>query len=243
MNASIPNILLTAALLLAQVFSLPAAQAESFRISTFNLNCRNYHKKQILSAIQATQADILFLQETTHASERFLQSALAASYPHFYATGYMGRIAEERLAFASKLPLRDLVFLPPSAGFFGFYCATCDIDKRAVKLIDVHLAPFLISEHPGIPEILTALGDAEEKHRAEVQHLSKIVDVRQPTIIAGDFNSLSTFVAPRRLREMGLIDGFAAVDPKPEMHPTWHGFLPLRLRLDYIFVTKHFEPH
>jgi endonuclease/exonuclease/phosphatase (EEP) superfamily protein YafD len=67
--------------------------------------------------------------------------------------------------------------------------------------------------------------------------------VKQPTIVAGDFNSVSTFCAPAKLKEIGLLDAFAAVHDDPEVHVTWQWPtrpLPLRLRIDYIFHTKHF---
>lgn len=221
-----------------------AEEVSSLRVATFNLNCRNQHKDQILDALKATKADVLFLQETTIASERFLTAQLNASYPYFYATGYHGRYAEERLAFASKIPLREVIYSPPGKGFFGFYSAACPMGETTVKLINVHLTPFVIRRGSGITDVLAEMKGTEDKHAAEMEAIVQTFDVRQPVIIAGDFNSLSTFVAPSLLVKLGLTDSFAAIHPDSDTHPTWRGTVDsavLRLRLDYIFHTPGFR--
>ncbi|HEX5398968.1 MAG TPA: endonuclease/exonuclease/phosphatase family protein [Verrucomicrobiae bacterium] len=213
-------------------------------MATFNLNCRNPHTDQILDALKDTKADVLFLQETTVESERFLATQLNASYPYFYATGHLGRFAEEGLAFASKIPLREVTFSPPDKGFFGFYSATCRVGETTVKLINVHLTPFVIRQGAGIVGDLAEIQGTEDKHAAEIETIVRTFDVGQPVIVAGDFNSPSTFIAPSRLTKMGLVDSFAATHSDPNTHPTWHGTVAsvdLRLRLDYIFHTRRFQ--
>lgn len=221
-----------------------AKEVSSLRVATFNINCRNQHPDQICDAIKATKADVIFLQETTVGFERFLQSKLNAAYPYFYATGYHGRYAEERLAFLSRIPLREPIYSPPGKGFFGFLSATLPVGETTVKLINVHLTPFVIRSGSGIAGVLAEIKATEDKHAAEMEAIARTFDARQPVIIAGDFNSLSTFVAPNLLAKMGLVDSFAAVQTNPDTHPTWRGTVDpagLRLRLDYIFHTRGFQ--
>ena len=221
-----------------------AGEISSLRVATFNVNCRNQRQDQMLEALKATKADIVLLQETTVESERFLEDQLHHSYPHFYATGYHGRYAEERLAFVSKVPLRQVEYSPPGKGLFGFYSAVCQLGPVSVKLINVHLTPFVIRRGAGIGGVLAEIEGAEDKHAAETEAIAQTFDVRQPVIVAGDFNSLSTFVAPRRLEKMGFVDSYAATHAAPDSHPTWHGTggsAVLRLRLDYIFHTRRFQ--
>jgi endonuclease/exonuclease/phosphatase family metal-dependent hydrolase len=62
--------------------------------------------------------------------------------------------------------------------------------------------------------------------------------------VLGDFNSISTFVAPATLTKAGLIDSFAKAHPDDaDAHATWRWPtrpLPIALRIDYIFHTPHF---
>lgn len=216
----------------------------SLRVVTFNLDCRNPHQDQILDALKSAKADVLFLQETTVETERFLATQLNASYPYFYATGHLGRFAEERLAFASKIPLHDVTFSPPDKGFFGFYSATCREGETTVKLINVHLTPFLIGHGVGLMGVFAEIQGTEETHAAEMEAIVQSFDVGQPVIVAGDFNSFSTFTAPSRLVKMGLVDSFAATHANPDGHPTWFGTVDsvdLQLRLDYIFHSRRFK--
>lgn len=57
--------------------------ARSFRVATYNLNWGNRRGDQVLDAIATAKADVVFLQETTRQSERFLQEHLKKSYPYF----------------------------------------------------------------------------------------------------------------------------------------------------------------
>ena len=231
-------------LLFACAFQASAEPGASLVVATFNVNCGNLHLDQIRDMIKASKADVVFLQETTIESERYLKSELKSLYPNFCSTGYERRFAEDRLAFLSKLPLREIVFSPPSGGYFGCYSANCEVGKTTVKLINVHLAPFVIPPQPGILGLLKAMNDAEGRHAVEIESISRMLDGGQPTIVAGDFNSLSTSVAPSRLRKIGLIDSFAATHPDADNHPTWQGpvaAMNLQLRLDYIFQSSHFR--
>lgn len=224
--------------------SMAKERGQSVRIATYNLNWGNRQGDQVLDAIAASKADILFLQETTRQSERFLQSRLQFSYPYFHAEGHDGRFAAERFAFASKVPLRDVVFAPPDKGLFGFYSASCALGGTRVTLINVHFTPFVIQRGFSVGEMLAALNSTEAKHAAEIEAVSERIGVGRPAIVSGDFNSLSQFAAPTRLRELGLIDSFAATHDDADSHPTWYwptSPLPLSLRIDYIFHTRHFH--
>ncbi|MHB8862864.1 MAG: endonuclease/exonuclease/phosphatase family protein [Pirellulaceae bacterium] len=218
--------------------------APSLRIATYNLNWGNRYGDEVLDAIAESKAEILFLQESTLQSEQFLQSRLKASHPHFFVAGQDGRYAAERFAFASKFPLRDVVFTPPDKGLFGVFSACCEILGTRVTLINVHLTPFIIQPDDGVAGLMAALKATEVKHTAEIEAICAKLDTKWPTIIAGDFNSLSTFAAPGHLRKRGLIDSFAAVHDDADLHPTWFWPtrpLPLRARIDYIFHTSHFR--
>ena len=174
----------------------------------------------------------------------FSREHLKESYPHFHAVGHEGRYAAERFAFASKVSLRELVFRPPEKGLFGFYTAVCDFDDTPVRLVNVHLSPFLIERGSSILDAMDAMGRTEEKHTAEIRAICSTFDPASHAIVAGDFNSLSTFNASKRLAKFGLTDSFAAVHKDADTQATWYWetrLLPLKLRIDHIFHTWHFR--
>ena len=236
--------LLASTLLLVQGFAIADEPARSFRVATYNLNWGNRRGDQVLDALVTSKADVLFLQETTLQSERFLRQRLKRSYPYFHAVGHQGRYGAERFAFASKVSLRELVFHPPANGLFGFYAAVCDFGDTPVRLVNVHLTPFLIPRSSSILEAMAAVNRIENQHAAEIHAICNEFDPASPTIVAGDFNSISTFTAPTHLANLGLTDSFAAMHEDADLQATWHWAtrpIPLKLRIDYIFHTPHFR--
>lgn len=236
--------LLALTLLFAQAAVIADEPARSFRVATYNLNWGNRRGDQVLDAIVTSKADVVFLQETTPQSERFLRRRLGHSHPHFHAVGHEGRYAAERFAFASKAPLREIVFHPPANGLFGFYTAVCDFGDTPVRLVNVHLSPFVIRRGSGILDAMAAVNRMENEHTAEIQAICDEFDPASPSIVAGDFNSISTFHAPTHLTTLGLTDSFAAIHEDADTQPTWHWPtrpIPLQLRIDYIFHTRHFR--
>ena len=220
------------------------ASGQSVRIATFNVNYANRLGDQVLDAIAESKADILCLQETTGQSEGFLRKHLAATYPEFHSVGHQGHYYAERFVFASRTKPRDVIFVPPQHGLFGFYCATFPCGGTDVRVINVHLTPFGVPREATILEGMAAIAATESKHEGEIAEILKAVDASLPTIVAGDFNSLSSFQAPTTLVESGFVDSFAFIHADADKHPTWHWPtrpLPLKLRIDYIFHSKHFH--
>lgn len=236
------------------------AQAQSLCVATYNLNYGNRRGDQVLDAISKASPDLICFQESTTQSEQFLRDRLAKTYPFFHSVGHEGKYYAERFAFASKTKLSDVEFVPPTQGLFGFYLATLEVGRDArvpnpesgrdarvpsqkIQIVNVHLTPFHGNLKDGVLGATSALASTEKTHAVEIDAILKRVDPKRPTIILGDFNSLSSFVAPKRLRESGFKDAFAELNSKPDSHPTWTWPtkpIPISLRIDYIFHTDHF---
>lgn len=232
-----------APLLIAACALASTATAQTLRIATYNLNWANGRGEQVLDAIGTADPDLICFQETTVQSEQFLRKHLAKSHPHFHAAGHEGKYAAERFAFASRTELRAVSFVPPSAGLFGFYTARTELAGKTVHVANVHLTPVLLQRDGGIRDALEAISKAEERHALEIAAIADAIDPQQPTIVVGDFNSLSTFRAPRRLVELGFVDAYASVHEDADTHHTWTvptRPLPLSMRIDYVFHTPHF---
>ncbi len=220
------------------------ACANSIRVATYNLNWENRRGDQVLDAIKSAKPDLICFQETTPQSEQFLQTQLRDDFPYFHAVGHKAQFAAERFAFASRLELTDLEFHAPTDGLFGFYMARFQLNEQTVQVVNVHLEPFRIDRNTSFRDTMASLSKTEKTHEREIARILKSIDTQSPTIIAGDFNSISQFVAPTQLRAAGLIDAFASTHEDADSHPTWQWPtrpIPLALRIDYIFHTEHFR--
>jgi endonuclease/exonuclease/phosphatase (EEP) superfamily protein YafD len=221
-----------------------AVRAQPLRIATYNLNYANRSGDAVLSAIAEADADILCLQETTRNSERFLRRKLAGTYPEFHAAGHKGKHFAERFVIASKVKLRDVVFVPPRHGPFGFHHAIISFEGIDIQIVNVHLLPFVVPKNSTFADAMKAGIATETVHAAEIAAILNVAKGDKPAIVAGDFNSLSTFSAPVALIDSGFTDSYASVHENADTHPTWQWptrQMPLRLRIDYIFHSKHFR--
>lgn len=230
--------------LIVAIATTSSVYAQTLCVATYNLNYGNRHGDQVLDAISKAKPDLICFQETTEQSERFLKEQLAQSHPHFYSIGHDGRYFAERFAIACNSELSDVEFVPPGSGLFGFYTATLTLNRERIQIVNVHLAPFQITRGATFLDATAALSTTEEIHADEIDAITKSIDLNRPVIILGDFNSMSTFAAPKRLVELGMLDAFASVTKDPDTHPTWRWPtrpVPLALRIDYIFHSKHFK--
>ena len=224
-------------------FLASSALADTLRVATYNLNYANRRGDQVVDAIATADPDLICFQETTIQSERFLREHLEKTYPFFCSVGHKGQYFAERFAFASKTKLTDVKFTEPNAGLFGFYAATVESTGGSIQVVNVHLSPFQFRRGGGIADAMTAISATEEVHASEIAAIVAAIDPQKPTIVLGDFNSISTFAAPKRLVELGMIDAFGSLHDDADAHPTWSWPtrpIPVKLRIDYIFHTHHF---
>lgn len=235
--------LLIATVTIAEAAPSMAERPISIRVATYNVNWGNADLKELTATIQRAGADVVCLQESTALSEQHLQDSLKAVYPHMRFQGHEGRLAAERFGFLSKLPLRNVRFVPPRHGLFGTYCADIDVSGQTLQIINVHLAPLLVPRGAGVWDAYAALRQMEQTHSDEMRQITKEINRDIPTIIAGDFNSLATLQAPLLLKKAGFTDSFAAVTTNADSQPTWRWQLrsgTWALRIDYLFHSSHF---
>jgi endonuclease/exonuclease/phosphatase family metal-dependent hydrolase len=212
------GLLSLAVLLLTE--ELPAQEGELLRVATFNVNYANRSYDQILAAVDELKADIICFQETTTELEIELERDLALSHPYFSSVGFRGQYLAERFAFASNLELTDIEYSPPKVGLFGCYRAKAKWAGRSIRIYNVHLTPVVVRRRT-VNAALAAFEDAESKHGEEVKGLLSRLDHEEPTIVAGDFNSISTSVAPRSFVDAGWVDSFASKHKDADMQPSW----------------------
>ena len=231
-------------LILSLLIRQSASADERLRIATFNINYGNVDLPDVRRAIVEADADLICIQESTRDSERFLTEQLRGDFPHMVFKGHQGKYYAERFGFLSKTQLSHVDYTPPVDGLFGTYFASIKHNGRVVNVVNVHLSPFVVQRGSNLPQAISALTKVEAVHQKEIESIIRRIDAKNPTIVCGDFNSLSGFSAPTRLDEIGLIDSFASVTENPDSQPTWQwplGRSKIQFRIDYVFHSDHFR--
>jgi endonuclease/exonuclease/phosphatase family metal-dependent hydrolase len=184
------------------------------------------------------------LQETTKDAEEYIAKNLGEAYPQIRFHGHRGKHLAERFGFLSRLPIDKFEFVPPSEGMFGFFTAEIQFDGRPVQVATVHLHPVIMSNNAGYREFFAALKATEKTHAGEVAALVKHLKKDVPTLVIGDFNSVTAFQTPKIMAAHGFVDSFAETRDNPEAFPTWRGPMKngeVEFRIDYLFHSPDFR--
>lgn len=193
------------------------------RIATYNINWGNARIEEVVSAIQQSDADIVCLQETNAQSAATLRQVFSRQYPTIRFFGSVERYAAAGFGLLSRIPLRSEKFLPAEDGLFGACLVELDTGDPAAQILNVHLQPVIFDrprDEVGLVHVRDAFLNAERIHLREIKHLLTHIDPDSPSLILGDFNSLSSFQAPSFLRDRGYLDSFAGTVNGPDAHPT-----------------------
>jgi endonuclease/exonuclease/phosphatase (EEP) superfamily protein YafD len=221
-----------------------AAVSSEFRVATYNINFANLDLRQTMAVIRRSEADFVALQETNAQSEAFFRRHLAQIYPHMDFRSDRGEYAAEGFGILSKSPLANLRFKSAKHGLFGTWIGETELGGHRLQIAVVHLDPVWFRKGDGLRAMLEGFQKTEAVHAREIGYVHDNLSANLPTLIVGDFNSMSTFAAPTFLCQNGFIDSFASVTEYPDNHPTWRWptkHLELAARIDYIFHTGHLE--
>jgi endonuclease/exonuclease/phosphatase family metal-dependent hydrolase len=228
----------------------PSAPAEKktsptqLKIATYNILWRNLDLPALVETIRKADADLVCLQETTKDAEEYIAKNLGEAYPQIRFHGHRGKHLAERFGFLSRLPIDKFEFVPPSEGMFGFFTAEIQFDGRPVQVATVHLHPVIMSNNAGYREFFAALKATEKTHAGEVAALVKHLKKDVPTLVIGDFNSVTAFQTPKIMAAHGFVDSFAETRDNPEAFPTWRGPMKngeVEFRIDYLFHSPDFR--
>jgi endonuclease/exonuclease/phosphatase family metal-dependent hydrolase len=216
----------------------------SLGVATYNINVANTDRAPVVDAILESQADIVALQEVSPQAEAFLTKQLASHYPYMAFEGSTATSLAARFGFISKYRIIRSRYLEPQYGRFGVYLAVFELDHGAVQLANVHLEPLDAALRRRPAGLIRAALATEDTHLAEIEWICQNLEPGIPTVVLGDFNSLSFFKAPAFLRDIGFVDSFASVHTEAHAHPTWHrptSSGTIYARIDYIFHDTSFR--
>lgn len=234
------RVILVASLLLSSVCQVGAA--DTFVVATYNINWGNRQVAQILGAIRESGADIVALQETTPQLESRLKEAAKQEYPYSaFAGSDDASYHADRFGFLSKFPIKTR-FIRREHGLFGAFLATATVHSTVLQIANVHLDPPEVGA-ARVGAMIRSFVKGEQTRGREIKGIVSHLTAGVPTIIAGDFNSIAGFSAPRHLIGLGYVDSVASVTNNAAAHPTWTGEVNdvvLSLRIDYVFHDKSF---
>ena len=214
----------------------PSRNSHSVRVATYNVFTGAHDPVLTLKAIRQMRADVVMLQELSPQGAKFLDDALKVDFPHRHFSG--------GVSILSRFPLRNPRYKRSQHGINGYLFAEVQSPGGRFQVASLHLDPLHLwtsRDKWSLP--MQFMWGQDYVHGKEVRQIIHALRPGIPTILAGDFNSVSG--APiRELEELGYTDSFAAVNKYPDQTPTLHfklfGIRTGR-RIDYILHDASFH--
>ena len=205
---------------------------DRLRVMTFNTANDFIEPMHLIAMLREYSADVISLVELSPRNADALKDNLHDEYPHrvlfgknFDGKGLLSRHPIEKHEFFTLLTPRPYIHSDIRVG------------DRLMTVFVIH-APA-----PNFRQLEVRSAYCEPEIRLLIQrgHFS------EPTLYMGDFNFVAPSATYRLMREAGLIDTFSAAGTGRGLtFPTRFQYapvrLPLMLRIDYIWATKHFQP-
>jgi endonuclease/exonuclease/phosphatase (EEP) superfamily protein YafD len=206
------------------------------RVLTYNVNWGAPRPDLAVEIIRHSGADIVCLQETTPEWEGILRSALGGDYPlaDFRSSGSG---AAGGLAFLSKVPGREVAYLPSETGWFDGWIMGFESAVGPLQILNVHLRP-PISDRGSWASGYLFTGDDRVR---EMERFYPRFEPGLPALVAGDYNDGETSPVVEWLEEKGLVNALPQFDPYT---PTWEwrsSLVTLRRRMDHLLYSPELD--
>lgn len=214
-----------------QVIRRPSDSERAVTLLTCNVRMRNRSADRLINIVRRQQPDLLLLLEVNDRWARQLE-VLHADYPHRVLQPLENTYG---LILLSRLPLID-----PQVRFL----VQKDVPSvqtrirlrggREIWFYGLHPRPPVRGNLDGEIELP---GSAPRDAELVIAAL-ELRDVREPVIVAGDFNDVAWSHTTRRFQRLSR-----TLDPRVGrgLYPTFHtGNRLLRFPLDHLFVSEHF---
>lgn len=206
-------------------------------VMTYNVNFGIAGDPETIEVIRGSDADVVFLQETTERWEGSLRRELGAAYPHMQFRHCCGAGG---LAVLSRHPFTEHDYWePPPGGWFPAWRVVVDSPLGPIQVLNVHLRPPLDEDGSAVRGYLTTRSVRVD----EISSYLEGLDGELPTLIVGDFNEGRDGGALAYLRRRGLRSAL------PELHPsadTWRwttsSGTTISQQLDHVVVDHSLVP-
>lgn len=216
----------------------PAPDSDTVRIATFNTEYWHIPEQELVDAVRYQDMDVVFFQEhlekrgnTWGPTDRIAQLKAVLKDRHVAVNG--------EVVTVSKWPILR------THAFSGGEALRVDVHGprgRVISAYNVHLPVHLHLElitHP-----IRFYQDAEAIAARRQQLLDEVIaDITangNPIIVAGDFNSSAAMHGTEWFRQK-LLDAYVAPHC-PHASDTFELARLLTWRIDYVYVSSHFEP-
>lgn len=220
--------------LLPRTHHVTAVSGLQLSLMSFNVYGGNPTPARVVTAIAASGADLVALQELSPEMGAAIAHDLAATYPYRLLNPQPGVFG---MGLLSRYPLRPLATLPGENWFGTPQVVALDLDGQEVIVVNVHALPPLVSVNQSHTE-----GVRERERQAEAI-VALAAERGEPLLALGDFNS-NPHHRPYQIIRALLGDAWEA---QGGLGFTWpapdSSGLPLSLiRIDYIFHSAHWAP-
>ena len=209
-----------------------APAGPQFRVLTYNVNWGAPGPELAAQIIRESGADIVCLQETTPQWEQFLRQTLKNDYAFAEFRSSKLRMGGG-LAFLSKVPAREVAYVPSDTGWFDGWIMAFDTVSGPVQVMNVHLRPPISDSGSWSSGYFSTRDDRVR----ELQRLYNHARPGMPTLVAGDFNDTDSSQAVEWLKGKNLLNALPQFDRST---PTWYttvSGIALRRRLDHILYS------
>lgn len=209
----------------------PSSASAELTVLSFNVNYGMSGDARTLEVLEAADADVILLQETTEDWEASVRDRLGQSHPHQWWRPPGPQFLADGIAIVSRYPLGEVRLSPSASAWFDALCADVQTPRGPVTFVAVHLEP---------PVSIPAVVRAGSQHASEIAGHFARFDPHAPLIVAGDFNE-ERGGALAWLKGRGLDD---AVVRFVGGEPTWSGaFGPTHwnLQLDHVAHSAELE--
>ena len=212
---------------------MPGLPPDGLRLRAMTFNTANDFIQPIhlITLLRESKADVVGLQELSPRNAEALEASLLEAYPYRVLQGK--RFDGKGLLSRHPIDMHEFFTLLTPRPYIQ---ARLTLEGQTITVFVVHTP----APNYRQLELLSAYCEPD------VQSLIERGDFDQPTIYMGDFNFIDQSAAYRMMLRAGLSDTFrAAGRGRGLTFPTRFQYLPIRmplmLRIDYIWTTRHFK--
>jgi endonuclease/exonuclease/phosphatase family metal-dependent hydrolase len=211
----------------------PTPGADHFTVMTYNVHKDRSRDPRTIDAIGAPNADIVCLEEVTHAWADTVRQRYASQYEYML---FAPKENAGGLAVLSHFPLEDHGVIPVPGDLHPGWVVHVVTPTTRVQLIAVHLRSLFNGTRDWVSNYFATGRDHIAETRLFFDHASSDL----PTIVAGDFNESPNGSA------VELLEGRGFQNVLPMFKPgqfTWKGkLLGYDMMIDHVMIDRSFEP-
>ena len=177
-----------------------------FSVLTYNVNFGGPRPGLAAKAILGAGADVVCLQETTPAWERYLRSRLKEKYPHVTFRHFGGAGGQ---AVLSRFPVKEIAYVLPEAGWFPGWIIEVQTPVGPVQILNVHLRPAVSDRGSFTP---SSYYSTKATRLDEIRWFYARLNAKRAAVVLGDFNEDDSGRAVQWLRAKGMKDALREFD-------------------------------